>query len=43
MWTSQWDGTGGHDYLQTIGDRLQELLDNSAESVIYNAGVDPIG
>ena len=36
------DGTSDHDYLQTIGDRLPELLDKVQPNlVIYNAGVDP--
>lgn len=36
------DGTNDHDYLQTIGDRLPELLDKVQPNlVIYNAGVDP--
>ena len=36
------DGTSDDDYLQTIGDRLPELLDTiQPDLVIYNAGVDP--
>ena len=36
------DGTNDDDYLQTIGDRLPELLDTVQPNlVIYNAGVDP--